>query len=250
MNLNKTVIIVSSRNKTYPTDTNGNFTISFNNAQLESFKAFRVKTVTVPYKMYPVNNTNNIIYFQESTGPLVAAQISPGYYTITTILAQINSVMNSASPNSQTYTATYDNTLDRITITSSGTFSLQFSNTVNSASSVLGFSHTNTSLNLSNIGNNGPILSIDCLYLRSSYISSQLLKGNILNNSITNIIQTIPINVSFNELIIYTAQDDSLQQLTMSNKFLNQIDFQITDFNGNIYDLNGSHVNIELEFYY
>lgn len=103
---------------------------------------FKLLEVDVPLSMFVINS-NNIIPFIESSTPLITrtATISQGNYNSLDISTAISTAMNLSG--TQTYTVTYDNITNYITISATSTFSLQFSNP-SSLYYILGFPQTNT----------------------------------------------------------------------------------------------------------
>lgn len=72
----------------------------------------------IPNLRFPVNSNNNSLVFAENDTPgtTFTATLTPGNYTITQILVEIKTQMDSVGAN--TYTCTYTDTTDTINITS------------------------------------------------------------------------------------------------------------------------------------
>lgn len=242
------MVMIDSSTRSRGTASNFSYNLAANLG--ETVRGFRVNRVTVPFKFYPINSSNNLIYFQENLGAAVTATITPGSYTIATLITEIQTEMNLVSPNARTYTVTYDTILDLFTITgSAGTYRMLFgTNTASSASSVIGFSNVDTSLALAQTGDRGPVLSgVPNLFLRSNFLGLSTPQRYILADGISNAICAIAVNVNFNNLIIYDNVSNNPCQCNISN--FNTIDFMVTDYLGNIIDLRGANITIELELF-
>lgn len=242
-------VCISSDNRTNPIMSTSNFDVILSANINNNLKAFRIVSVQIPFKFYPVNSTNNLIYFMEGASPATAT-IPIGNYSASTLATAIVTAMNLVSPSLSTYTVTYNNTTDAFTFTiSAGTFRFMFgTNSLNSASSIIGFTGDGTLLS-TQVSNIAPILSgYPAIYLRSNTLSGHLPAMYVQSNIISSVMAVIPLNVNFNNLILYNDQSDQFYDINV--KILNKIDFQITDPSGNIIDLRGSPIYIEIEFKY
>lgn len=127
---------------------------------------YSLKQIVIPLSYFNVNETNNLIYFYEN-GSLKIATLTPGYYDDNTLLVQLASSLTSASGGFSTYTVSRSVLPMRITIASTNNFQLLFSNTINSAAEVIGFSPLDTLTATSQVAQNISNLST----LRSFSIS-------------------------------------------------------------------------------
>lgn len=104
---------------------------------------YHLKAVFMPVTFYNVSATNNQIYFTDSNGSHTIS-LQPGFYTSSLYLPAIATAMTAAGAGI-TYTLALDPITQHVTVSSSsGTFTLNFSNTLNSAASTLGFSFVDT----------------------------------------------------------------------------------------------------------
>lgn len=220
-------------------------------AKLENYKYFRITKVSIPNTWYPVSASmaDNTIYFKENSGSLATAIIPDGFYTIDTLITQVQTIMNAASPNSRTYTITYNTTTNNFTITgSTGTFHFMFgSNTINSAYQVLGFNQVDTSLAASLISPNQPQLSPqNVIILKSNVLGGKLSEPGYINLVENTSLLMIPVNVSFLDVINYVYFGEVYYDINFNN--LSFFDLYLTDYNNNIIDTRGVPVFYELEF--
>jgi hypothetical protein len=66
-----------------------------------------------------------------------------------------------------------------------------------------------------------------------------------LGNSISNAIAEIQTNAPFNFTIFFTDQTDSYYPVDINS--ITSIDFQLTDYNGNLIDLRGAEFSLTLD---
>ena len=143
-----------------------------------------LKAVFMPVTYYNVSSTNNLLYFTDANGTHVAS-IPIGYYTSSTYLATVGSIMSAASPGI-TYSLVKDSTTLAVTITaSSGTFALTFgTNTIHTAATSLGFPAVDTNSTISHLASG--LLNL-----------SQTRSFNISVNSITTTCDLNGVGYSF-----------------------------------------------------
>lgn len=114
-----------------------------------------LESFIVPNTSYNIRaGVNDYIPFRRSSTNY-AFQITPGSYTITSLLSAIQTGMNAADAN--TYTCTYSAITMKATIAGSGAFILNFATGTNASTSCwreLGFSQADTSSTTSHTGSN------------------------------------------------------------------------------------------------
>lgn len=258
--LNRYQLVINSGNKSTTAATASSFTITIG-AAIPAVKMCRVRSAAIPLTLYNVNATNNKIYFIEDVGAAATATITPGNYTTATITAAIKSALDAASPNVRTYTVTYSATTWGFVIAvSAGTFRFLFATGVggsvaNSAYQVLGFAAADGVLAASQTSTGVAKLNYtDCLIIRSSIISGSYYAPNIggqlaaagSRQLVDNVLAVIPLNVNLGEVLAYESAIEDWK-ITTSNTFT-QMDFIITDANGNQLDLLGSNITLVMEF--
>jgi len=96
---------------------------------LSNVVALKVIQAEIPFTYYVFTSTNGTFVLDEiAGGGPVNVTIAPGNYTISEMLVELKTKLDAASPNTHTYTVTYDDKIQKITIVSSdaGGFSLTF----------------------------------------------------------------------------------------------------------------------------
>lgn len=102
---------------------------------LNNIAGLKVLEVQIPFSYYVFNHLNNTFILNESDGGgNRIVTIPPGNYSSSTILTTLAAALNAASANSHTYTVTYDNATQKLTITSNAggtnTFTFTFGNDI------------------------------------------------------------------------------------------------------------------------
>ena len=193
---------------------------------------------------YPVNSTNNIIYFTENSTPKTATIVAGNYSTSGTnsILTAIGSVMTTASGGYATFTATISATTGLITITSTQNYSLTFAtNTTSSAYKVLGYAVADTSSTTAQTGTRLPNLSglvsiaINIKQAENSgFLTSLGYAGQLV----------VPLNASFGGFVFNTS--NLFTQFLHFRQRASKLNITVSDLAGNAVDLLGTEFEILL----
>ena len=126
----------SSKRINYSSTNPGEFTLLL---QTPLSGTYSLKQAAIGLSYFNINSTNNLVYFYENATAKTAV-LTPGFYSDADLLVQLASALTTASTSFQTYTVTRSSLPMRITISGTQNFQLLFgSNTVNSASEVIGF---------------------------------------------------------------------------------------------------------------
>jgi hypothetical protein len=145
-----------------PKTTNPNNCVIVSNLIISGL--YQLKSVMLPITNYNINSTNNSIYFNESNSSLKTCIIPEGFYSsFSDVATALQTSMNSSGTG--TYTCTVSSLTNKLTISSTVDFKLLFgSNTVNSASTVLGFVGDSSSSLTSQTGDHIMNISINTNY--------------------------------------------------------------------------------------
>jgi len=119
-------ISIDSRNRD-PTQSDSSYRISID--EIRDVLSIELTDAQIPISEYVINESNNIIYFEETNGSLLTAEIIPGNYSPVDLAAEIETQMNSVG--SSTYTVAVDSLQNRFIFNSdgsggSGIFNLMF----------------------------------------------------------------------------------------------------------------------------
>ena len=125
--------------------------------------SYQLQHILIPNSFYSiVAGENDVIYFYDGSNR--TATLTAGVYTTTTLIAEIDTQMDSAGANA--HTTTYSATTQRITIGSASAETLLLSNALFTADRVIGFqSTTDTASATSHVGDSVPQLNRDVALL-------------------------------------------------------------------------------------
>ena len=187
--------------------------------------------------IFNINDTNNKIYFNEN-GNNKEAQLTNGYYDISTIKDNIVDSMNNVADGS--ITGAIDTNTNKITITNTLNFYFTFgTNTNNSARKILGYENSDGTNATSQTSSN----PIDLNTLKHIWI-------NIDENKEKNVIgtnyfaSTFFINGlgDFGEVVRYINNDNFNQYITLNRE--KSLEIKIHDDDYNTINLNSNYVMI------
>ena len=234
---NDTIIeyLIDSKYRSY--GTSSNFNIQFDDSIKNASKAY-LQYFNFPNTYYNVKNGYNKIDFNEGAGELNAT-LTSGNYSINDLQTEIKTQMEAVGVN--TYTVTYSSVSMKLTITSSGNFTLLNSTGTNSSDKfkyMIGFDNNDSSSSLSHTGP----FTVD-LFKYLKYFKVRIpqfgLNGKLNKNGNYTFIITNETNRGQ-----YNTYDtgNNFQQCSISQKELNNIDVMITDEDNNIIDMNGGEI--------
>lgn len=247
------VFHVDSKDRVNSSGASDNFYVSFPVTQDIKGTA-KLLSCNIPISYYPIDSHNNVIDFQENVGAAVAATITPGVYTPIELATEIKTRMDAASPNTRTYTVSYNSNTAKYTIAiSAGTFTLLFSsgvNAVNSANRALGFPASDIATGASQtseyvIDISGPkylLIKSNALYASGTDPQGEQSNTNVNDGAV---LSKINMNGNFGEVITY-VDTGVPESYSVDTKTLRRIDFYITDHNNRRVSLNGHDWDLDL----
>lgn len=245
-------IIINSQDRT--SGTSSNFIINNNNIiRLNGKKQLTLKSLSIFNTIYTINSNNNKIDFNENATNKTTT-LTNGWYDSSSLCTHISSSMTTTSGGFATFTATYNSTTGKITISSTQNFSLLFLTGTNKSYSPyreLGFTDVNginaidTSVSTSSTANNIVNLGIPL----TLYISINNWNGsNIKDTSNTHCTFAIPIKAGFRELIEYNSSDiKQTVEIPPGINIISNTMVSLTSINNKSIDLNGSEWSMTLE---
>lgn len=207
----------------------------------------------IPKTSYLVNESNNLMYFEEDAGVRLIASIPSGNYSIGTLLAAIDTEMAAVSTNGVTYTSTLNALTDKITITSDFTlFNMLFYGGTQKASN-----DTERSKYLAN--SIGPVLGYERIDLNGAlaYEASNIydLSGDnyllMFIFDLENIERPeAPVDQAFAKITLDVAQgavkyyndeenNKNIKHFSPTMGKMNDLVIKFKNYNGDFYDFNG-----------
>lgn len=276
-------IYVNSKYRTNDSKSPSNFQIELReNFEIPDGTIAQIHEVAIPNTWYTISNNNNNLYWRHQVLPPATPQgitytkivIPEGNYTApelaTEIATQLNAVFDNVGVSrTNTYTGTYNNLTNKITISSNYTevifvpltdadvpdFVGSFSNSVdlsklNSINEVLSFTQTvGDSFTSVNPWITGFII---LLPYHDLYISCPELSNNNFHSptSFTNaIVKKVPVNAPFAGIVADSYGITDYDYINVSRRSIRRLTFRITDESGNFINLNGANASFSILFH-
>lgn len=235
---NSRLYVVNSRNRESGTDTNFSYKFELDNAE---YTHCCVMQASIPKSFYLVETGWNTFTLRDNdTLFSYTITITPGNYTVNTLITELQTILNTAS--SKTWTITSSTLTGKLTFTvSSGNYSFIFSTF---CYEILGFNSNSTNTLITQTITSTNIIKLqaeDCLIIHS----------DICTNGYDNTLQEVFANGSPDYSAI-TYQCTSLEgcSKTFNTKDSNLFHFYITSESDNqIIDTNGINVNFSILVY-
>lgn len=239
------IILLDSRDRINPSITESNDCILRIEPAVGGFDKIELLNFTIPNIQYNIDNTNNLIYFDDGS-PLIAT-LTPGCFNHVSLPIAIQGALEDVSAN--TFSVMYDENTYKITIAIlAGTFSLTFgTNTTNSAAAILGFQSENTTAASSHTSYNSINLSLPPYF----YIQIPQL-GVHVRSSLNGDWATFVINTSGNSGNIEAFSMFNRYQLLESfqHSSLGTINVSIKNRGGTLLDVRGTEWIMILKLHY
>jgi len=243
-----------------PGGTTTNFIFDFG-ANLQLGCRVSIATVVFPNLIYNIRATNNNYTYQYDGNPSHTFTVTPGQYNIGTLLAALNADLTTTTAGAGLWS--YDTVTNTVAFTVIGahTITLNYTGANPNPSielmtllgggslSVLNSSASSTGpVSLS--GSYAPQLGgPQMVYLRSTAIAPT--NSIEANGRYSNTLIGIPVTAPYLSLNVFECKQDILCELQYARpRDLSTIDFQLTDDIGNVYDLRGGIVDIQLKIWF
>ena len=110
--------------------TTGEFVIQLTST-IYNIKKLTLEGAIIPYSFYNIGPDAAIVFQEQAGGGIISTPIPTQYYTPTTLATEVAALLNGTSPNTLTYTCTYNSSTGKYTIGSSGNFGLLWTTAVN-----------------------------------------------------------------------------------------------------------------------
>ena len=276
-------IYVNSKYRTSDSKSPSNFQIELReNFEIPDGTIAQIHEVAIPNTWYTISSNNNNLYWRHQVLPPATPQgitytrivIPEGNYTApelaTEIATQLNAVFDVVGASrTNTYSGTYNNLTNKITISSNYTEVIfipltnadvpdlvgSFSNSVdlnnlNSINEVLSFTQTvGDSFTSTNPWITGFII---LLPYHDLYISCPELSNNNFHSpsTFTNaIVKKVPVNAPFAGIVADSYGITDYDYINVSRRSIRRLTFRITDESGNFIDLNGANASFSILFH-
>ncbi len=220
----------------------------------------RIENVRVPISFYNINSTNNTFGWNASDDTY-SVSIPQGNYTIDDLKDEVEDSMNEVVDDTNTYTLTYDEITQKITITSDGVDDTNAGSTAADGNvdeltgtgwKHLGFDGTETITGASSMTGSTIAYTNTMRHLKLQI--PNLVSNNVyandenLNTQVQPIGLCIPITEIRNEFQFYTNHSGPLIKLS-NQSMVSDIYVKLLDPNNNVVDLNDVPFGFEIVFY-
>lgn len=241
--------IINSKTRINPTSTtSSNFTFSFSK-KFSRITNIIVKSIQIPFSFYVINSLNNVLKFNSNA---VSVTIEPGNYNTSSLAIELKTKIDAAFGDSST-TVTFSTTTYKITIARSAPFVIDAAATVptSTLAPLIGFTVSSTSAMSATSNNVINLSGPNYIIVESAYLTKAVQhRTNYTSSIYNNALAIIPLLVSPGDTI--SLDDQLLLPTRLNYKFdiltTDIVDIVLKDDDGNILNLNGSDIAIQLVF--
>lgn len=213
----------------------------------------RLENIRVPISYYNINSTNNVFRVEEDNGvsqTVIVATIPQGNYIISELLDELETQLNAATTQSNTYTLNKSNITGKVSISFTGgstTITVQTITSGSTLNTILGFEDAtySTTDSVILVAPNHALLSpIRYLLIESSITSSNYYSVNHQKR----IGVKVPV-IELRENVQLFLNDNGPRFKVDNYHSLHKLDFRVVDNLGNQIDFNGVDYSFELVIY-
>lgn len=233
---NAQMLFLDSNHATLIGDTSADmiFTLNFNTGNDMENYAISIQSVTLPNLVYPFNKNNNTIYWNEDGGATITSTITPNNYTGTQMAAYLQTMFNADSVLGRTYTVVYDGQSKKMTMTES----VGLPNTMAFFTGSLGSPYDELGIK-ANSGNRSSTYQfeypVDLSGTEYVDIQTDITTRNYSSNGKSNILERIPVPVSYGEIVSYQNTTDDY--ISLNEDSISSLEIRVLDDKGNLWDL-------------
>jgi hypothetical protein len=218
----------SSHSTTGSTPSDCSFVLNFPVANDITGYGLSIQNIGFPNVVYPVNSTNNKIYFKENGGSTLTATITSGFYNGEDFASEIQTQLNSFG--SLTYTCEFQTLTKSLNVSVLLPNLVQFVEGDNNANEIMGYDVPTQPLAVSIAS--GPVRLDGSLYLD---VQSSIGNLNYSSNGKSNLLFRVPITAPFGSINFYENPTDDYLQIVESDIF--NLEIRLLDDKGNLFDL-------------
>lgn len=254
------LVTVSGDNGTAGSQSKTNFRVNLG-PNMQKIARISILSVTFPNNAYNINGSGggaNNQYNVTSGTDSKDFTVDEGFYTTTTLISNVETAINdwlNGLGDGQSVSLSQDTTNQKVTITytqGTGPASISLGDALRYSGiwQILGFEPLPQTLTTSVTAANLPSLGgLKEVYLQSN----ELAPGNMydVGGEQKNTLIAIPITAPFGVSNVWDCKQDVLCEITyLSPRSAQQCDFYLTDKGGNIVDLHGGNLVINLKVWF
>ncbi len=240
------LLIIDGKDRSYGISSSFNYNLE--NYATPKIEKFRINKITIPYSFYGIRSQEFSI--NVNNAPAQYIQFVGGNYSANELAIYLQGLINAVS--AQPIVITYNQATNKFSFNMTPPHVIDLTFPFLPLNYNLGFSlglvQTNT-----NTGNFTSLTAARQANLSATsnlYLSSSTMRSyntSYFNKKAASIIQTIPVNVSPFNYIIF---QNSIEVVFKGGGFqASNIDFQIYDDDGNLIELNNEDIIIEIELF-
>jgi hypothetical protein len=193
-----------------------------------------LKNVEFPNTVYPINEFNQNVYFNEGAATLTAT-LTPNDYTGAQFATEIKTRMDAAG--GQVYTVTYDAQSKKLTLSAPGNFQLESG--ANDALEEMGFE---TLVSSTSMTSDYPINISGSAFMD---VVVDIANRNFSTSTSSHVLCRVPLNVSFGQLVFY--EPPSHAKMFISKERFDQLYISLRDDRGKQFKLpNNAYLSLVL----
>lgn len=211
--------------------------IDLGNARLKDIKEAELLSASYFNTIYNVRSGSNVLNWTDNGAVARTVTVTPGNYTITTLVAALNTGMQAIDG---TNLVSYSTATGKVTIASGTNITLTFgTNSSTSIAKLIGFTLSNTSAGTSHVGTNVISLSgPEFIYLVIQEFERAMESSSQTEDWSSFI---LPLSGSFGELNTWTKETQFRQSLSFSApRSFSRLRYTMVLPGGTVADLNGS----------
>lgn len=225
---------VSSKNRASNSVSRYNVKYNTNDRDLHNVKRIALKSAIIPNTQYNINSNNNTFYMVNTiSGPTYTIPV--GQYTITTLMAAIQSAVGGG------FTLTQDATTQLLTFTAGGVDTLTMTSdpSTNPMAPILGITTDSGAVASYTTPSLPDLRGLTSIYVASQALTNHTSMSDSAKNK-QNIFCTIPVNVEFGGSVSLEEDETTLDYVIFdSHKNISTIDINLMDEDLNTLELNG-----------
>ena len=214
----------------------------------------RLENILIPKSFYDIDSTNNTFIIQESSAN--TAVIPEGNYTITELLTELETQLDTNTNDGNDFTLSYDDITNKVTISfvAGGTATIDSIANGSTLNDLLGFGKSSFGLDdnqivLADGVDSEATYAVDLDTKSYVQVETNITSANYYDPGIQKHIGAIvPINVDRNEKQYQENTEAHLTQLNNKGP-ITSVNFKLKDENDNIIDLNGVEWSCTMAIY-
>jgi hypothetical protein len=232
MSIERIVLYLDSKHRTSGTASDFSITLASGvNKILEA----EIIGAEIPYSFYGITSNNNRLVW--TNGSPVTCTVSPGNYTVTQFASALQTAMNAQQPG---WTIEYSPRTYKLTFVHAQSFTIDMSNAAGTTTmhGVIGLAAQTTPGTSATMSNAVNVSGSRYLLIKSRALTQPKITRPFLNSSQSDVLYKVSIQSGPGSILVEKNVYPNLLRYGVRQTF-KTIDFQLTDDQGNLVDLNG-----------